>query len=529
MKGLILLNGKVYTLNKNQPQAQALAISGSKILAVGKNEEIRSLRNKKLEIIDLKGKTVLPGFVDCHTHFLYFASTLDTLDLREVKTFKSLRSRIKEKLKDLKPGALLFVKGWNKNIFKDPSIFNKRVLDEISPQNPLAIFSKDQHTFWVNYLALKIAEVDKKRENFPPEQIEQDPHTGELTGIIRENACDLILETTKKLNRKGIKRRFQDALKIAHKNGLVGIHDLGGEDAFHHYQSLFLDKRLSLRVYATIPQSKLDSAIRLGLKTGFGNEYLKIGGLKLYADGALGSQTALTFKPYRGSEKNFGIEILTEKDLISLAKKANNCGISVIIHAIGDRAVHQALNALEKSGKKSLRNRIEHIQLIQPKDLKRFAQLKVIASVQPIHATSDREMAERYWGKRCKLAYPYKTLLKNGAKLIFGSDMPIESLSPLKGIHAAVSRKKEKDKKKSWYPKQRVSVYEAVCAYTLGAAYSSYDEQVKGSIQAGKLADLVILSQDIFKIAPDEIPEIEISATIFDGKFVYGRENLAGD
>lgn len=526
MKGLILLNGKIHTLNKNQPQAQALATWDSKLLAVGKNEEVKSLKSDKFELIDLRGKTVLPGFVDCHTHFLYFASTLDTLDLREVRTFESLKSKIKEKLKNLKPGDLLFVKGWDKNIFKDQPIFKKETLDKISPQNPLAIFSKDQHTFWANYLTLKIAEVDKKRENFPPEQIETDRHTGELTGILRENACDLILETIKKLNPKGIKRKFEQAVKIAHKNGLVGIHDLGGENTLKHYQDFLFDNKLSLRVFCMIPQRSLDSVLQSNLRTGFGNEHLRIGGVKLYADGALGSQTALTFKPYRGSTKNYGIEILAEKDLILLVKKANDRNISVAIHAIGDRAVHQALNALEKSGKKSLRNRIEHIQLIHPKDLKRFAQLKIIASVQPIHATSDREMAERFWGKRCKLAYSYKTLLRNGAKLIFGSDMPIENLSPLKGIHAAVTRKKEKDKKESWYPEQRVSVYEAVCAYTLGAAYASYEEQIKGSIQAGKLADLVILSQDIFHIVPEEIPQVKISATIFDGKFVYGRDNL---
>jgi hypothetical protein len=527
MKGLILFNGKVHTLDKDQPLVQALTLKDSKIIAAGENESIRDLKNKEFEIIDLKGKTVLPGFTDCHTHFLYFASTLDTLDIREVNTLQLLRTRIVEKLRNLKKGELLFVKGWDKNLFKDQSIFNKKTLDKISPENPAAVFSKDQHTFWVNSLTLELARVKQRMNSFPEEEIERDSKTKEFTGIIRENACELILDLIKKSDGKGAKRRFKDAVEISHKNGLTGIHDMGFEDAFYHYQNLLSEKKLNLRVYATIPQSQLDLATTLGVKTGFGNQYLRFGGVKLYADGSLGSQTALTFGPYDGSKNNFGIEILTEKELTSLVRKANDREINVTIHAIGDRAVHQALNALEKSGKKSLRNRIEHIQLILTKDLKRFAQLNVIASVQPIHAPSDRDIADKYWGKRCKLAYPYNSLIKNGAKLVFGSDMPIENLSPLKGIHAAVTRKKEKDEKGTWHPEQRVSVNQAVHAYTLGAAYASHEEKVRGSIQVGQLADLVVLSQDIFQIDPDEISQVEVLATIFDGKFVYGRENLA--
>jgi predicted amidohydrolase YtcJ len=527
MTDYIFLNGKIYTLNKNQPRAQALAISDTKILAVGSNEKIRCIGNKKFEIIDLKGKTILPGFVDCHTHFLYFASTLDTLDIRTIKTLKSLKSKIIEKLRDLKKGELLFVKGWDKNIFKDQSIFNKKTLDLISPENPVAIFSKDQHTFWLNSSGLKLTRIKQKNNSFTDEEIEKDTRTKELTGIVREKACDLILELIKKSDGKKVKKRFNDAVKIAHQNGLTGIHEMGFEDGLYHYQSLLMDNKLNLRVYTTIPQSQLDLAENLGLKAGFGNQYLKFGGVKIYTDGSLGSQTALTFKPYIGSKENFGIESLTEKELTVLVRKANNRGINTTIHAIGDRAVHQALNALEKAGKKSLRNRIEHIQLILPEDLKRFAQLNVIASVQPIHATSDIEIAEKYWGKRCKLAYAYNSLFKNKARLVFGSDMPIESLSPLKGIYAAITRKREKDKKVSWYPKERVSVYDAVYAYTLGAAYASFEEKIKGSIQAGKLADLVILSDDIFNISPDKIPQTQALATIFDGKIVHGREYLS--
>jgi len=527
MRGLILLNGKIYSGGRKKKGVEALAALNSKIVALGKSDDIKRLRNKNFEVYDLKGKTVFPGFIDCHTHFIYFASTLDTLNLSGVKTFKALKAKIQKKLRDLKPGDFLFARGWDKNLFKDQSVFKRKTLDRISVQNPIAIFSKDQHTFWVNYLALKVASVDKRKDSFPDDQIEKDPHTGELTGILREKACDLVLNWIKKVLKKKPEELFKKATKIAHRNGLVGIHDLGGENAFEHYQSFSSSGLLKLRVCVTIPQKNLDSAIGLGIKTGFGNDFLKVGGVKLYADGALGSQTALTFKPYPGSKSNFGIEVTSEEELTALVRKANHSGISAVIHAIGDRAVHQALNALGRSGKRSLRNRIEHIQLIHPKDIKRFAELKVIASVQPIHATSDRDIAERHWGARCKVAYPYRTLKENGATLIFGSDMPIEDFSPLKGIHAAVTRKREKENKGSFYPEQKLSVEDAVYAYTLGAAYASGEEKIKGSIQVGKLADLAVLSEDIFETAPDEILKTEVLATIIDGDIVFGRDFLS--
>lgn len=263
------------------------------------------------------------------------------------------------------------------------------------------------------------------------------------------------------------------------------------------------------------------------MKSGFGNENLRFGGVKLYSDGTLGSQTALMFESYEGSMGNFGIEVTSQEELTERVRKASQAGISVAIHAIGDKGVHQALNAIEastqeNSGESKLRHRIEHVQLLHPQDIERFRKLGVVTSVQPIHATSDREIAERYWGKRSKLGYAYKTLLKSGARLVFGSDAPIETLNPLKGIYAAVLRKKIR-KEKSWHPKEKLSVSEAVLAYTAEANYASYEENLKGSIEIGKLGDMVILSQDIFDIDPEEIPETKMEYTIMGGKIVFQR------
>jgi len=533
MKGLLLLfNGKIYTMDPKNPFASALVIQERKIVAVGENPQIKDRVSRGFKVIDLKRKVVLPGFIDSHTHFVHFASNLDQLDLKGVKSEKELTLKIKSKAKSLKPNQWLFGRGWDKNIFKDKSlrsiltIFDKKTLDKILPQNPVALKSKDGHVFWLNSLALKILGIDKYTLSPSGGEIEKDILTSEPTGLLKENACDLVDKVKKKANGKRIGKLFADATEIAHQNGIVGIHDCGGEKSFETYERFLFEEKLLLRVFCMIEKKDFDSAVKLGFKTGWGNEFLKLGSLKLYADGTLGSQTCLLFQPFKGSKDNYGIEVTSEKELTDLVKKANKNGISVAIHAIGDKGVNQALNSIEKSGFRQLRNRIEHIQLIHPDDIKRFAQLNVIASVQPLHATSDRDIADKYWGKRCRYAYPYKTLLKNGAKLCFGSDLPVEDFSPLKGIYAAVTRKREGERRKSWYPFERVSVEEAVYAYTLGGAYASGEEKIKGSIEPGKLADLVILSKDIFKIQPEEILKTKVLATIFDGKIVWGEENL---
>jgi predicted amidohydrolase YtcJ len=537
MKGLFLFNGKIYTMDPKNPYTSALAIQERKIVAVGKNTQIKDGIPRGFKTIDLKGKTVLPGFIDSHTHFVHFALNLDQIELKGVKSEKELALKIKSKAKSLKRDRWLFGRGWDKNIFKDKSsrsiltIFHKKTLDKVLSQNPVALKSKDGHVFWLNSLALKILGIDKYTLSPSGGEIEKDISTSEPTGLLKENACELVDSAlggnvAKKVNEKRMEKLFTQATEIAHKNGIVGVHDCGGEKSFETYERFLFERKLLLRVFCMIEKKDLDSAIKIGFKTGFGNDFLKLESLKLYSDGTLGSQTALMFQPFEGSKDNYGMEVTPEKELTGLVRKANAKGISVAIHAIGDKGVNQALNSFEKSGHSQLRNRIEHIQLIRPEDIKRFAKLNVIASVQPLHATSDRDIADKYWGKRCRYAYPYKTLLENGATLCFGSDLPVEDFSPLKGIYAAVTRKREGERRKSWHPFERVSVEEAVYAYTLGGAYASGDEEIKGSIQPGKLADLVVLSRDIFKTSPQAILKTKVLATIFDGRIVWGKENI---
>jgi predicted amidohydrolase YtcJ len=524
---LMLLNGKIYTMDPELPPAEAVAIRDQKIIAVGKNTDVENLGKVNFQVINLEGKTVIPGLIDGHTHFLSYAYRLRKANLEGISSLEAIRSVLDDFCKKLKPGEWVVGDGWDKNLLKEESVFTKEKLDEICPQNPVALQSKDHHLLWVNSTALQLAGVGKYTNDPPGGRIEKDPETNELTGILKENAVGLVWDKVPSLSASVCRELFGKALKIANSYGLTGIHDFEDQDAFHLFQEFWLDKSLTLRACCWIPDGDLDSAISLGLGSSFGNEYLRIGGVKLYCDGTLGSQTALMFEPYEGSSDNFGIEVTSLEELKEIVQKASHAGISVSIHAIGDKGVHNALNAIEYSlsnaeGKNRLRHRVEHIQLLHPEDVERFRKLDIIASVQPVHAPSDRQVAEKYWGSRCNRAYPYKTILSTGARIAFGSDAPIESLNPLKGIYAAVRRKKVGEKE-SWNSVESLSVAEAVHAFTLGASFASCEEKIKGSIQAGKLGDVVILSQDIFDIDPELIPDTKVEYTILGGKIVYQR------
>ena len=511
-------------MNPEQPQAQAVAVRDSKITAVGKTSDVENLGKRNFKVINLQGKTVVPGFIDCHTHFFSFALSLNQVNLDLLTSFDQIISQIKTFAKKLRPQEWLLGRGWDKNILRKGGSFNKEILDKICPENPVALRSKDHHLLWVNSKALKLAGVDKYKKNPPGGKIDRDPDSGEPTGILKENACHLIWEKVSSPFPEKSKRLLAEAQKLANSFGLTGIHNFEEQKAVFFFRQFLKDEKLSLRVCFWISKEDLDFAISFGLRSGFGNENIRFGGVKLYSDGALGSQTALMFEPYENSKDNFGIEVTSQKELIQWVKKANQAKIGVAIHAIGDKGVHQALNAIGRSTQnKNLRHRIEHAQLICPQDMGRFRKLGVIASVQPYHANSDRDIVDKYWGKREGFRYPYKSLLNQKTKLVFGSDAPIETMDALRIIHAAVTRRKEGERRKAWYPQESLSVSDAVFAYTQGASYTSYEEKIKGSIQIGKLADMVVLSKDIFGVNPEEILDTKVEYTIVGGKISWVR------
>jgi predicted amidohydrolase YtcJ len=527
MTNLMLLNGNIYTMNPNLPRAQAVAVKDSKIVAVGRNSEVENLGRKDFEVINLEGKTVIPGLTDCHTHFLSFAHGLKRVNLHGISSFDEVLSTIKSFSERLGPDEWMVGGGWDKNILGDESVFTRHILDKIRPQSPVALQSKDHHVLWVNSKALEAVGINQSTGDPQGGKIERDPNTKEPTGILKEKACNLVWDKIPLPSVMVSKEVLKQAMKIANSYGITGIQNHDDPGAFDLFQQLQSDGELTLRASFWIPIQNLDSNINLGLTSGSGNDFVKFGGVKMYADGSLGSQTALMLEPYEGSDSDIGIEATSQEELKENTIKASRAGMGVAIHAIGDRAVRQSLNAIEQSMQQTgvercSRHRIEHVQILHPQDAERFAKLGIIASVQPVHTPADIDIAEKYWGRRARFAYAFNTLLKSGAMVVFGSDAPIETLDPWRGIHAAVCRKRV-GSKESWYPEEKVTVAEAVSGFTCWASYASYEENLKGSIEAGKLGDMVVISQDIFRIDHDAIPYIKVELTIQGGRIVFQR------
>lgn len=530
-KMLILYNGKIYTMDDARPRAQAVAVVGNSIAAVGSNEEIKEPLGPGVEAIDLAGQVVVPGFTDCHIHFVDYALRLRHIDLSRVTSLAEAMRQVDERAETAKEGEWLLGGGWNRNLWEGAHFPTRWDLDAVAPANPVALDSKDGHTLWVNSLALKMAGIGAETPDPPGGQIERD-EAGQPTGILKEKARELFDEVIEKHSLKEIEAALEAGFENAHRAGLTAIHDCEGQRAFVAFQELAERGELGLRVLMHIPVCNLDAATELGLRSGFGNDFLRIGGVKIFADGSLGSHTAAMLEPYEDEQDNLGILVTPKEELRELVRKASRAGVSVAVHAIGDRANREVLDVLEESHRAGegigLRHRIEHVQLLHPADIPRLAQLNVVASMQPIHCTSDMLMADKHWGERSRGAYAWRSLLNTGTHLAFGSDCPVETFDPLAGIHAAVTRRRANGypDPEGWHSEERITVEEAVRAYTLGAAYASSEEQIKGSIAPGKLADLVVLSQDIFVIEPMAILKTEVVATMLDGDFVYGKENL---
>lgn len=513
-------------MDPSQPRAHAIAVRGGRFVAVGSEELARASLGPHPRVIDLGGRCVLPGLTDSHLHFRWYAESLRSVDV-ECPTREEATFRVAARARIVPPGTWIVGTGWNHNIWGSGVLPTHDPLDAAAPRNPVALTAKSGHALWANAQALALAGI---RLDTP------DPEGGKIahgkdgmpSGILLENAMDLVQAVIPVHTTNETADMIRDAQAAAHSLGLTGIHDYDGLPAFEAFQLLETRGELTLRVVKGIPHEKLEAAIGLKLRTGFGSDHLRIGALKMFADGALGPQTAAMLAPYEGTWST-GIARLTEREARQDVARANAEGISCAIHAIGDAACHEVLNAYEAAAGAAepgsrIRNRIEHAQLLHPDDLPRLAHLGVIASMQPLHATSDMLIAEKYWGNRCVGAYAWKSLLDHGTALCFGSDCPVESPSPWAGIHAAVTRRRSDGTPgpEGWRPEQRLSVEQAVHAYTMGAAHAAGWEEDTGSVRPGTWADLVVLDRDIFSIHPHEIIKTVVAMTIVGGQVVYG-------
>jgi predicted amidohydrolase YtcJ len=529
---LILYKGKLHTQDPEIPEASAVAMQDGKILAVGNDTDIQTLATSDTRQVNLEGRRVLPGLTDSHIHFYEWALLLQGLALEDASSLDEVLSRVKEAATQTEPNTWIVGQGWNQDRWPAPRLPSRIDLDKVAPDHPTILWRTDLHLAWVNSAALKAAGITAATPNPDMGVIDWD-ESGQPTGILRELAINLVRDVMPPHTDAQTDDAMRRAMSKVHQLGLTGVHDfriMGGEDgppALRAWQRLRRADELDLRAWVLIPGELLDEAITLGLQTGFGDDFLRIGPAKFFSDGATGPRTAWMLEPFE--DAGTGLPLTPMSQMAEAIAKAHKAGISTAIHAIGDRAVHELLDVYtevtgtQEVGKKPrIPHRIEHVQHSHPDDLKRLGPLGLTASVQPLHLTDDMQMTDKACGSRARWAYAFRDLLDAGTVLALGSDCPVASPNPFWGIHAAVTRQVRDGKPEGgWYPSQKLTVAEAVWGYTMGAAIATGQEASQGSLTPGKLADMIVLDQDIFEIPPEQIHATKVVMTVFNGRVVF--------
>jgi len=523
---LIIYNARIYTLDAQQPAASAVAIDQGRIIAIGSDQQVISEFKGRGEAQNMGGQVILPGLTDAHIHLENFALGLQKVDC-ETATRQECLQRVTERVSLTPPGEWILGHGWNQNNWQE-GFGTAGELDAIAPRNPVYLTAKSLHAAWANHEALRRANLGDGTPDPPGGRLGREAH-GNPDGILFESAMALVSNAIPEASPEAVAQAIYGAQQVLWGMGLTGAHDFDRRRCFVALQTLHGRGDLRLRVVKSIPIDDLPHAVALGLRTGFGDDTLRIGPVKAFADGALGPRTAAMLQPYMGEPDNQGMLLLDAEELYERGRLAVENGLSLAVHAIGDRANHEVLDAyaqLKKLGAgKNLRHRIEHVQLIHPGDARRLAELGIIASMQPIHAPSDMLMADRYWGERAAFSYAWRTQLEQGAVLAFGSDAPVESPNPFWGLHAAVTRRRRDGTPgpDGWYPTQRLTVSEALQGFTSGAAYAAGLEDRLGKLAPGFLADLILLDTDPFDCQPDRLRDIQVLATMIGGDWVWKR------
>jgi predicted amidohydrolase YtcJ len=535
MTTILYLNGNIYTMDASQPKAQAMAIDreSGRILAVGSNDEVRRIAGQHRELFDLHGKTVLPGFIDAHIHLLDAAYRTYHIDAGACVSEEQVADLVRERARQTPPGRWVLGGQWDKNPWPGGKFPSKASLDAAAPDHPVALWSKDGHLLWVNSLALQRAGISAASPEPADGAILRDG-SGEPTGVLQEEGATslvykVIEEPDPALNRAVMERILPQLLRC----GITTIHDIEGETSLQLFQQLRDEGKLGVRVQMILPRKMLPQLRAQGINNDE-NDLLRVGGIKIFADGTLGSQTAAMLEAFEGNPNNRGILTVPEDEMQDVVSDASEMGLTIAIHAIGDRAARVALNTIERAQQmlaeegtvsnsaSGLRYRLEHVQLIAPEDLERMRRLGVIASVQPFHAVADRDIAERYWGRRHRRAYAYRTMQEMGIPLALGSDAPVEIFDPLRILYAATTRRDASVQRPPWLPDQALPLADALWSYTLGAAYAGAEEHQKGSLSVGKLGDAVVLHDNMLEVPQEKMPENAVQATILGGKIVYG-------
>jgi hypothetical protein len=546
---LILLGGKIWTgepvaTRSDTPASvrfvQAVASANGRILAAGSDEEIRTYRGPNTQEIDLKGRLAVPGLADSHAHFVEGGFQLLALHLKDAGNEEEFVRRIAVKASTLPPGTWMKGGNWDEEAWASEKLPTRGLIDPVTPRTPVFISRYDGHAGLANSLALKLAGVTRDTPDPAGGVIVRDPKSGEPTGILKDTAQVLVMKVIPPPSERETEEALRTAFKEAARVGLTSVQDITvSSDSWNGsftgeiqlLRRAELEGWLSCRIYAITPIAQWKKLAEAGISHGMGSDFLRLGGLKAFADGSIGSRTAWMSHPYADDAENSGLPmpLMVPPSMIEeIARNADNAGMQLCTHAIGDRAISEILDAYEKVGGQNPaahRFRVEHAQHTREEDFVRFRKLGVIASMQPYHAIDDGRWVEKRIGQeRARSSYAWKSMLNAGAVLAFGSDWPVAPLDPLLGIYAAVTRATLDGKNPGgWYPEQRLTVEEALRAYTQGCAYASFQEKDGGTISPGKFADLTVLSEDLFQIPPERIKDTRVDITIVGGRVVYKR------
>jgi predicted amidohydrolase YtcJ len=529
---LVLTNGKIWTVNPARPVAEAVACSGGRITAVGTTVEILPMAGNGTRVIDLHGKLAVPGFNDAHVHLIDGGAGMASVQLRDAKTKEEFRERLRKFALTLKPGRWITGGDWDHQNWNPAELPTRDLIDGATPHNPVFVNRLDGHMSLANTPALRAAGITRETPDPPGGTIVRDAK-GEPTGILKDAAMNAVYAVIPDMSEEEIAAALRAAMKYAAENGVTSVQDMSGAPAYLEvYQKFLASNELTIRISAHQPLATWKRLSDVGIRASFGGNRLKIGGLKGFADGSLGSGTALFFDPFTDAPGNSGLasdEMIPESKMLNNIICADSAGLQVAVHAIGDRANHIILGmfsqAASRNGERDRRFRIEHAQHLRPEDIGKFASQHVIASMQPYHAIDDGRWAEgRIGPERAKGTYAFRSLLDAGVTLAFGSDWSVAPMNALMGIYAAATRRTLDGKHPGgWIPEQKITVAEAIRAYTMGSAYASFDEKTKGSIEPGKVADIAVLSMDILTVRAEEIANARVVMTVFDGRIVYER------
>jgi len=530
---LIVVNAVVRTMSETQPRAEAVAVRGNRILAVGGNEAIRRLATAHTRIIDAQSRLLIPGFNDAHVHFLSGGQQLASVDLRTSQSPQELAARLKQFAAGLPAGRWITGGDWDHENWPGAPLPTKELIDPVTPERPVFVCRLDGHMGLANSAALRLGGVTRDTPDPAGGLIVRDPQTREPTGILKDAAMSLVSAKIPAPTAEEQLAHARAATQHAARLGVTSVQDMSGGAAIRVYETLRQRGELKTRIYAMSPLPQWRRVAEAGLKPGADDAWLRRGGLKGFADGSLGSTTAWFFEPYLDSPDTCGLpadEMFPEGAMLERVRGADRAGLQVMIHAIGDRANDRILSIFEQvareNGPRERRFRIEHAQHLRITDIPRFARRGVIASMQPYHCADDGRWAEKRIGaERAQGTYAFRSLLDAGAVLAFGTDWNVAPLDPLPGIAAAVTRRTLDGKyPHGWVPEQKIAVEEAVRAYTVGSAFAEFTEHEKGRLAPGMLADFVLLSQDIFSVAPAEIGGTRAVLTVVDGQVVHQGE-----